>query len=102
MFSAYDSNADILGCAVFVRVCSREFIKRISQPLLILTFPFVRESRSESAYAKSSATGSFGGVPVSVRVMVSLQNCNRINPIVELDVVSGIMDRDTFNARRAR
>lgn len=102
MFSAYDSSASILGYAVFVRDCSRVFIRRISQPLLILAFPLVRESRSESAYAKSRAIGSWGGFPARVRVIVSLQNCNRIDPMVELDVVSGIMDKDTLSARSAR
>lgn len=70
--------------------------------LLTLAFPFDLLSRSESADARSTAIGSFGGVSENVRFIVSRQNWSRIMPIVGVDVVSGIMDRETFRARRAR
>lgn len=50
------------------------------------------------AEARKIAMGSFGGVPARVRVMASLQYCSLIRPIVCVDVVSGIIDSETFRA----
>lgn len=48
------------------------------------------------------AIGSFGGLPARILEMDSRQNWRRIRPIVWLLVVSGMRDRETFRARRAR
>ena len=53
------------------------------------------------ADASKIATGSFGGVPARIFFTESRQNWSRISPIVGEEVVSGIMERETFNARSA-
>lgn len=74
---------------------------RVNQPLLIRARPCVRSWRSEMAEVSKIATGSFGGVPARIFITASRQNWRRIRPIVGEEVVSGIMERETFNARSA-
>lgn len=62
----------------------------------------MRVCRSEMADARRSATGSFGGEPARVLVTASRQNWRRMSPMVYEDVVSGMRERETLRARRAR
>lgn len=48
------------------------------------------------------AMGSLGGVPARIFAIDSRQNWRRMRPIVWELVVSGIIERETFRARRAR
>jgi len=70
--------------------------------LLNRDWPLVRRCRSSAAAASKIAAGSLRGVPERDEVMVSLQNCMRIWPIVGWEVVSATRATSTLKARSAR